>query len=181
VVSGSTVSVVWQDVVSKNYEIYFKTSANGGATWKAAQRLTNNAMNSIYPRIAIAGSSVYVVWHDYSSGNDEIYFRKSANGGATWQTAQMLTNNAGHSFVPVIAVDGSNVYVVWEDNTPGNYEIFFKKSADGGATWQADQRLTKTKGNSFNPSLAIGKSKIYVVWDDLTPGNYDIFLMYSPL
>jgi hypothetical protein len=38
-----------------------------------------------------------------------------------------LTNTAGDSWSPLIAVDGSNIYVVWCDSTPGNGEIYFRK------------------------------------------------------
>jgi hypothetical protein len=180
-VGGSNLNLVWQEVVSANYEIYFMKSADGGATWQAARRLTQNPQNSIYPRVAASGSRIYVAWHDFSTGNDEIYFLASADGGATWQPFQMLTHNKGHSFIPDIAVSGSNVYVVWEDDTPGNYEIYLRKSADQGATWQAPLRLTTNAGSSFNPALAIGRSKIYVVWEDATPGNYEIYLKSSPV
>lgn len=178
-VSGSKVYVVWHDSTPGNNEIYFDKSTDGGATWPAAQRLTNNAGSSEAPRIAVSGSNVYVVWWDTTPGNVEIYFKKSADGGVTWQAAQKLTNNTGSSYSPRIAVSGSKIYVVWWDNTPGNYEIFFKKSTDGGATWQAAQRLTNTAGDSQFPRMAINGSNIYVVWSDNTSGSFDVFFRRS--
>ena len=42
--------------------------------------------------------------------------------------AKRLTWNYGGSRSPAIAVDPSgNLHVVWSDDTPGNYEIFYKK------------------------------------------------------
>ena len=38
--------------------------------------------------------------------------------------------NAGQKFSPQIAVSGNNVYVVWTDKTPGNFDILFKRSTD---------------------------------------------------
>jgi hypothetical protein len=55
--------------------------------------------------------------------------------GDTWTPNKRLTNTTNHSLHPAIAANGSNIYVVWEDYTPGSYEIYFKKSDDGGATW----------------------------------------------
>jgi hypothetical protein len=34
-------------------------------------------------------------------------------------------NNTGWSLFPAIAVDGTNIYVVWTDNTPRNFDIYF--------------------------------------------------------
>jgi len=180
-VSGSNVYVVWYDYSTGNSEIYFRKSADGGTTWQSAKRLSSNAGESTYPRIAASGSSVFVVWSDMTSGDNEIYFRKSADSGVTWQTCKWITNNAGSSEVPEIAISGSNVYMVWMDNTPGNYEIYFKKSADGGTTWQTAQRLTNNAGKSTSPRVAVNASNVYVVWSDTIANITSIYLAYSPL
>ncbi len=58
-------------------------------------------------------------------GNEEIYYKKSTDGGTTWKQKR-LTWNSGESILPVIAVDSSgNFHVVWEDDSPGNDEIFY--------------------------------------------------------
>ena len=46
---------------------------------------------------------------------------------ADWTTAKRLTWTAGRSFSPAVAVDsGGATHVVWSDDTPGNYEIYYK-------------------------------------------------------
>ena len=129
-----------------------------GDTWTTAKRLTNNAGYSESPAIALNGQNIYVVWRDSTPGNDEIYFKKSDNGGITWTTKERLSWNAGSSVFPVIAVDGSNIYVVWDDATSGNSEIYFKKSIDEGATWTASKRLTNNADRSFLPKIAVKNS-----------------------
>jgi hypothetical protein len=98
-----------------------------GITWETNKRLTWNAGNSELPAIAVDASNIYVVWQNYTPGNWEIYFKKSDDGGTTWTKNKRLTWNAGDSYWPVIAIDGPNIYVVWEDVSPGNSEIYFKK------------------------------------------------------
>mgnify|MGYP001596614348 CR=1 FL=1 len=49
----------------------------------------------------------------------------------------------------------ANIHVVWVDNTPENSEIYFKTSADNGATWSANKRLTNNTGASSYPSIAV--------------------------
>ena len=45
----------------------------------------------------------------------------------TWSALTRLCWNSGESVLPRIAVDsGSGVHVIWEDDTPGNGEIFYK-------------------------------------------------------
>lgn len=176
-VSGSNVYIVWKDnTLREHEEIYFRKSPNGGATWQSAQRFMEYTGTSLHPTIAAGGSNVYVAWHHYVTENSEIYYTKSSNRGATWQNIQRLTKNSGASGAAELAVSGSNIYITWYDNTPGNYEIYFRKSSDGGATWAGAQRLTTNSGKSQSPAIAADASNVYVVWHDDTPGNFEIFL-----
>jgi hypothetical protein len=175
-VNGSNIYVVWYDDTPGNYEIYFKRSGNGGASWGDNKRLRAANLGDAYsPAIAVDGLNIYVVWHDYTPGDSEIYFRKSDTGGGNWITKKSITNNAGGSYSPAIAVDSSDIYVVWYDDTPGNSEIYFKKSNDGGVTWTAGKKLTNNTGNSATPAMAVDGSNIYVVWSDDTPGDSEIY------
>jgi hypothetical protein len=44
----------------------------------------------------------------------------------TWSAVRRLTWTLGASEFPAVGADGSeNIYIVMQDNTPGNYEIYF--------------------------------------------------------
>jgi len=178
-VEGSNIYVAWSDQTPGNNEIYFRKSTDSGSSWQASKRLTYNTGSSWWPSIAVYGTSIYVVWMDDTSGNKEIYFRKSADDGATWQSQKRLTSNSGESWNPKIVENGNAIFIVWTDNTPGNYEIYFIKSIDGGATWQSAKKLTNTAGDSFRPSIANSGSKLCIVWYDITPGNREIYFRKS--
>jgi len=174
-VDGSNIYVTWHDDTQGSKEIFFRKSSDGGAHWQAVQRLTYNSGTSADPVIAVRLSNVYVTWHDDTPGNEEIYFRKSADGGANWQTIKRLTFTAGDSLCPSLGVNGAVVFIAWYDDTPGNNEIYCVGSGDGGATWQPIQRLTYTSVWSGYPALAINSSMVGIVYDDTTSGNDEIY------
>src|SRR5215213_10565960 len=103
--------------------------------------LSNNTGFSSDPQITTFGSNVYVVWHDNSSGNDDIYFSASADNGTTFNGIENLSNNDGRSDKPQIAAVGVNVYVVWRDNSSGNDDIYFKRSSDTGNSFSIAENL----------------------------------------
>ena len=180
-VSGSNVHVIWFDGRDGSYpEIYYKRSTDGGINWGADTRLTNNTAVSWYPSIAVSGSLVNVVWHDTRDGNREIYYKRSADGGLNWDTDTRLTNNTAVSSYPSIAVSGSLVHVVWQDERAGNSEIYYKLSIDGGINWDTDIRLTNNTAVSWNPSVAVSGSQVHVVWTDDRGSKNEIYYKRNP-
>ena len=76
---------------------------------------------------------------------------------------------------PSGVVNPSNAYVVWEDITLRNFEIFFRASQGLGTI-----NVSNTTGVSQNPQIATsGNNNVYVTWTDNTPGNDDIFFAAS--
>jgi hypothetical protein len=181
--SSGYIHVVWSDPTPGNAELYYKKSMDGGSSWTASKRLTWTSELSSAPDIAVDSSnSLYVVWHDMTPGNLEIYCRKSPDGGATWTSSQRLTLNSGDSLFPDIVRDSAgNLHVVWEDFTPGKWEIYYKKSTNGGISWSASKRITWTSGTSWWPAIAIDSAgNLLLVWQDDTPGGTDIYYGKSP-
>jgi hypothetical protein len=172
------IHVVWYDSTAGGFEIYYRKSSNGGTSWFKVQRLTWNSGWSSYPAVAADSSDhIHIVWQDDTPGKQEIYYEKSTDGGSSWAAAQRLTWNSGWSYFPAIAL-GSNahIHVTWHDDTPGNSEIYYKSSLDGGTTWSDALRLTWTSGSSAFPALAVDSNNaLHLVWSDGTPGNYEIY------
>ena len=121
---------------------------------------------------------VHVVWYDNSSGNSQIYYKRSTDGGLNWETEIRLSEDPAFREHPAVAVSGSHVYVVWHDSRNGGLNIFFKRSTDGGATWGPDFQLTGT-GADAHASIAASESQIHVVWGDNTTGHAEIYTRRS--
>lgn len=172
-VSGSVVHVVWHDERDGNYEIYYKRSVDGGKNWGADTRLSNASASSDAASIAVSGSNVYVVWEDERDRNYQIYYKLSTDGGASWGEETPLTKTYAQSENPCVSASGSDVHVVWQDNRDGNYEMYYKRSTDGGLGWASDTRLTTGSSYSYLPSVSVSGSTVNVVWEDIRDGRYE--------
>jgi hypothetical protein len=178
--SGNNVYVVWQDDYfgqgvsydKKNYDILFARSIDGGNTFENATNLSSNIALSGRPIIAAIEESVYVVWIEDTLTDKQIWFRKSTDGGSTFDNAISLSKNhdSRDSIIPkAIAAFGNNVYVVWrqlEDNgKSGN--IFITASKDGGSTFGRIRNVSGNAVYSSSPKVAAFGNNVYVVWDVL--------------
>ena len=161
-------------------------------TTPSSQNISNNPGNSTDPQIAVYQNNVYVVWSDATTGNGDIYFKRSVDNGTSFGSAENLvldekknigTNNTGSSSYPQIAAVGSNVYVAWIDTMTGNNEIFLRHSNDAGVTFRGARELSKTISvdgeYALFPRISASASNVYVVWQDKVSGNYEIFLRES--
>jgi hypothetical protein len=129
--SSGALQVVWYDHTPDNMEVYHKKSTNGGLNWSASQRITWTEGDSYHPVIAAdTGGGLHVVWYDEAPGYSDIYYKNSADGGGSWSPAQRVTWTSGLSRYPALAIDsGGSIHVVWEDDTPGNGEIYYIKGS----------------------------------------------------
>ncbi len=187
-VSGTKVYVVWQDTTTTlgaKPKIFFVVSTNSGGTFGSTINLSNTSGNSIDPQIIASGSSVYVVWEDLTFGNGDILIQKSNDYGSTFNLGTVttpgnplnLSNNTGLSKTPQIALSGGNVYVTWDDFTPGTDTTMVTRSTNGGDSFGIPLSLSST-GPSTLPQIVASGSNVYVVWQDAS-GTKDIWYSRS--
>jgi hypothetical protein len=154
------------------------------AQWQVDVRLTNDILTSYTSLnnawcVASTGNNVFAVWFDERDGNPEIYYKRSTDGGISWEADARLTNTNAQSNVPSIALSGSDVHVVWRDVQDGNAEIYHKHSTDNGTTWGTDTRLSNNTSASDFPSVSVSGSDVHVVWRDFRNNDDEIYYKHS--
>jgi hypothetical protein len=92
---------------------------------------------------AVGDNNLYVTWDNYLAGKHDILLAKSTDCGNSFGKVVDISKNLGASGRPSISAYNGNVYVVWNDNSTGNYEIYFTKSTDGGYTFSDLVNLSK--------------------------------------
>ncbi|HEX6283081.1 MAG TPA: sialidase family protein [Nitrososphaera sp.] len=158
---NNTVYVVWgsspYDEVTSN--LFFVRSTDNGNTFSNPTEVTNdNFENPSNVEITVVGndndgarSSEKSLWSSSSPSssqqgqkepyvyiasqvplsdeNEEIFLASSSDNGDTFSEVTFnLSNNSEFSECPSIATSENNIYVIWQDSTPGNNEVFFTKA-----------------------------------------------------
>jgi hypothetical protein len=73
----------------------------------------------------VSGNNIYVAWWTNTTGNDEVMFRASTDGGTTFGDKINLSNSSGaNSQDAEIAAEGSNVVVTWWERNATNSDQF---------------------------------------------------------
>jgi hypothetical protein len=169
-VNQNNVYVVWTDNTTGNGDIYLKRSMDNGSSFGTIENLSNDVGSSHEPQIVISRNHVYVLWTDNTTGNGDIYLKRSMDNGSSFGSTQNLGNYSGKSTAAQIAAYQDNVYVIWSDDTTGNGDIYFKASLDNGTKFGGRKVLAKNNGSSLEPQMAVSPNNIiYATWQDNTP------------
>jgi hypothetical protein len=178
--SGQFQYVVWSEGDEDNRYILFKRSVNG-KTFGSAITLSGKVPSAVFnPEVSSEGNNVYVVWQgDSQSGNQDILMRKSDDNGKTFGDVINVSNDRAGSGNPEINVNSSNIYVVWDGTSPGNNEIFFRKSINNGSNFDRVRNLSNDGGVSYEPKVVLDKKGIEIYWRDYRNGHEDVLVKKS--
>ena len=135
---GGKPYVAWYDEVGGQREVYAATlegnewvPAGSGAA--SGGGISNTPRDSTEPNLAASGIP-FLAWQEKTATDNEVYVRRlvgtnwvevgngSASGGG-------ISNNSGDSDFPVTAFVNGRLYVAWEDNSSGNYEVYILMNA----------------------------------------------------
>jgi hypothetical protein len=164
--SGGKVYVAYLDSPTLSKNPYFTISSDRTSFSTPMDLDSGSAAHQI--QITALGSNVYVSWQNSTSSNSsDILFEKSNDGGTTFNGASPgppvnISNNPVMAGNPQIAVTGSHVYLVWEDNSG----ILFRASSDNGTTFNPMVKLGPNGGSGFAPSIYASGSNVYVAWSN---------------
>ena len=134
--NGAAVRVAWVDERSGLADVRFNRSADGGATWLAADVRVDGgtAGAAASTAVVIAGNAtdVFLAWSDDRDGATDVYLAGSVDGGATWTTDVRLDTGdpagASASSSPAIVNANRRVYAVWADARAGGDDVRFNTS-----------------------------------------------------
>jgi hypothetical protein len=126
------------------------------------------------PRVAAAGSRVYVVWQEADAGLENVWLAVSRNRGASFGRPIRVTDNpegAVAELNPAVAADGKKVVVVWQEFANGGSDdrgrIELGRFDAGGRKAGDDVRVDDVSdAGKWLPSVALVAGTPVVVWID---------------
>ncbi len=138
--------------------------------------------------------ALYAIYNapTYDQGPPYVWLRASRDGGATWGPRASVSADglpAFHVFPAIDAGAAGDVRISWMDNRTGAFNVWYRSSADGGASWSPEIRVSAFRsGYSYVTADGFGfpygdyyildldpRGVVHIVWgegpDYLGPGN----------
>jgi len=149
-------------------------------TWGPTQQISNTPFSAFVPRLAVVGDTVHVVYDAR-----DVYYRRSTNGGTTWDAAVIIVPDDSVSGMGkrAIAASGNDLYFVWGNTNPSGAitSVKVRRSTDGGGTWLEPQVIIRNETASMfsGPIVATHGDHVYVRVGGYVSGWRQYFLIRS--
>ena len=177
--------VVFDSNRNGNFDALFKRSVDQGVSFEGAKVLDSSNANEFYPDLQVDSTGViHVVYYStkISGQNREIYYTRSFDNGENFDTPVRLTNAVRDSRIPKLAVGpDDSLNLAWNDNRTGtnDYNIYFKRSEDGGDSWTDDLMVADTYYASEEVAIIVGgDGVIHITWEEFS-NYYSANVFYS--
>jgi len=179
------VYVTWnvEDLPNTRSGVYFISSTDNGMTFGNISKLNMAEKDFGEPQIASSGNQIYIIWGGSDTNKlSSISFINSDDNGRTFSDLRKI-NETEHgrlnepSNVEIIADQNDRVFIAWQDriDTSDKDEIFFASSTDRGETFNGVTNLSNNADISECPSIIAVEDTVFATWEDLTPGNHEVF------
>jgi hypothetical protein len=167
-VAGDEVFVLWQEIIfsggSHGGDMLFARSADGGRTFAEPLNLSDSLAGDGKGRVtqdlwhngsfdlAVGHDGiVHVAWTEYEG---RLWYRRSTDGGRSF-SARVDVNQglARPARGPSLAIAQDTVQLAWTDG-----DLHLATSSDGGASFGAPLHITRSRGYTDAPKIALDAS-----------------------
>jgi hypothetical protein len=167
--AGTGVNAAWVEgdslIAGLDAIVVTRRSTDSGATFGGQVQVSPTNESAGPPSIARSGARVVVAWTDQLTGR--IYLRRSADGGATWASRQLVATTTNRPYggsaatlkegYPAVAISGAVVHVAY---FAASRTLRLRSSTDGAATLKAPVTLATNASSGFAPSVAASGSTV---------------------
>lgn len=148
-------------------------------------------VNALDPALAVgpAGELALVYqWRRHDPRAKHVRLAASDDGGKSWTQPATPLDGSGQAFEPQVAWGENRTLVVaWADERRGTrlFDIYGRRSPDGGATWEPEQRLSQfpeegpTDLHARPRLLGDGRGRFWLLWVGLRAGRSALYLSRS--
>ena len=174
---GTNYMVAWADNRSSTeYEIFGTRVSQAGAVLDPdGIQISPPANDECAPALAFDGTNYLVTWQQRSGRDWNLYgARVTPEGTVLDPEAIPISIAPGDQRSPVVAFDGTNYLVVWEDRRSGD-DIYAARVTPAGTVLDpAGIAISTDADDEFEPTVAFDGTNFLAAWTDIGQ-NYGIF------
>jgi len=192
-----TIFIAFKADSSDHYKpklIYFTQSTDAGSTFTEPILISGEAYQPGHYGAQSASlaldelKTIYLAWADDRTGDYDVYFSKSIDGGNTFSSSVRVNNQLeGQQFIVRISYNSSTgLCVAWvETHDLQDNDIYFARSIDGGETFSDGILICGEEHQAFYQGLGgiatDDSGNVYIAYTDNRFGKQLLFVTKATL
>ncbi|MCK4250123.1 T9SS type A sorting domain-containing protein [candidate division WOR-3 bacterium] len=144
--------------------------------------ISHGGVYDLGPSAAFDDSSYFVVWyHGTHETTFDIYGARISSTGVLVDTIPIsIAAGSYRQWYPSVTFDGTNYFVVWQDNRNGYADIYGARVTPAGVVLDpVGIPICTAPSGQYKPSIGFDGQNYCVIWEDWRNGNYtDIYGCY---
>ena len=140
-------------------------------------QVTENNGNDFNPSIFMDNlGRLWMIWGNGSGNNGIIWATYAVDPFIEWITPFRLTDDPADDWNPVGITDEEGIiWIFWQSNRNGNYDIWYKNSSDSGRIWSQAYQLTNQITEETSPNVVVDRfGAVWVFYETINGGNKEI-------
>ncbi len=164
---GTNYLVIWNKYWGKSFfDIYGRFVDSAGTTIDSAFLVIQGANGAIHPDIAFDGTN-YLIVSDNCGSNDTILGQLVAPDGLFIGSPVLVAvEPESGKVIPMVAWNGTNYLVVWEDFRNGNRDVYGQRISSEGSFVNTNFAVIEHLAPQDPPVIASDGTDFLVVWCD---------------
>ncbi|MCD6121965.1 MAG: SpoIIE family protein phosphatase [Spirochaetales bacterium] len=168
-------SVTTETIENYRYQLYLKTSNDGGKTWSPAKEFNfkeyrngtlqeQNVYSNQRPNLEVFGDRILITWErQYRSLPPQIYYTEFNERGEQQKELEMVTEGLNACHFPQLIIYRKKPYIIWFDNRRGEDHIII--ASKSGFRWE-DRDISKIPGESSFGRPVFVNNTLFVFWEN---------------
>ncbi len=170
---------VWSEQSNSNWDIYARSFDPGKQEWGSLDRLSNDPLPDVNPRLASDGKGhLAVTWQGFRHGTRDGLPEDVSNifvktfDGNRWSDAVRVTHTAADDWEPAVAFDSiGNLWIAYDSYRNDNYDVFLSK-VSGGRVIGEEMPVATTPLFEARATVAVDSAnRVWVAWEE-GPANW---------
>jgi len=188
-----TLASTWQGTIGGEFDIFAAVSMDMGESFTRVESPPGrDGVDRQFARAACGSTGLHVVWVEerdinrppgdtmfrYPTNDHDVYYSFMKDYREFSEPVKVDEISDGHQLRPwVTTIDDNRAAVAWFDGrSVADYDIYFSAGSMKTGFELQDRINLSHDSDSRNPSVAVSGDRIFVVWQDDSDGDYDIYM-----